>query len=454
MKTDFWAELSGLRHRRPARFSIALKASVLYTLLFGVIVAAVVGAMTWSLSTRISRYRKLNGISAFAADRISHGSRDFDFESFAEANNVYLEIRGRAGETAAYGEKPQAGARYDDTIRRVEHRPGRTVMLRVVDLEKVGLLGSMTPPAFFAVLAAMLAAAALFGAKMMHRMMRPVQEMTRTARKISASDLSRRIEPGRSHDELRELAETFNGMLDRIETAYDRQRQFVSDASHELRTPLSVISGYANLLRRWGGSDADVRVEAVGKILEETDNMQRLAERLLFLARADRQAQPVYMAPFSASRLMTEIAAETRTVDPGHALKTDFSPGITVTADRALIKQAVRAVVENSAKYTPPGGTIRLACFRADGWAVFAVADSGGGIAEKDLPHIFDRFYKADSSRARSGKSSSGLGLSIVKWIVDRHGGQIRVASGTGRGTRTEILLPETPPALPAGSDP
>lgn len=439
-------------HRRPPRVSIALKTSVLYTVLFGAVIAAVVGVMTWALSSRISRYQKLERISSFAADRISHGGRNFDFESFSKINNVYLEIRsreGREGKTVTYGGQPKNGVRYDETVRRVEQRPGSEVVLRVVDLEKPGIFDSMTLSAFLAILVGMLAAAAFFGAKMMYRMMRPVKEMTRTAQKISASDLSQRIEPGRSHDELRELAETFNGMLSRIETAYNQQRQFVSDASHELRTPLSVISGYANILRRWGAGDKAVYSEAVEKIIEETNNMQQLVESLLFLARADRQTQPIHKEPFSAGGLMEEIAKETCTVDSEHTVETDISPGITLTADRALIKQAVRAVVENSTKFTPAGGKIRLSCFRAGGCVILSIEDDGEGIAEKDLPHIFDRFYKADTSRVRGGKSSSGLGLSIVKWIAEHHGGKIRVISRLGKGTRTEILLPGTLPALP-----
>lgn len=444
---DFF-RASGKR-TRPPRLSVAFKASLLYTLLFGVVVAAAVSVLTWQLSSGAEHYRKLERVSSFAADRLSHNDINFDFASLAESDHVYLEITDpKTGWFRSYGTVPSGVRQGEDSVRRVELRGAGSVVLRVVDLDVSDVRGMLTLPAFLACLAALLISAAVFGALMMRRMMQPVRVMTLAAQKISASDLGRRIEPSRANDELRKLAETFNGMLDRIQNAYEEQKRFVSDASHELRTPLSVISGYANLLRRWGGNDAAVREEAVEKILEETENMQSLVERLLFLARADRQAQTIHPESFSASELMEEIAAETRTTDTSHTVQTQTRPEVSAAADRALLKEAVRAVVENSTKYTPPGGTISLACREENGAVLLSVEDTGIGIAPEDLPHIFERFYKADASRTRTGKSSSGLGLPIAKWIVERHGGSISVQSEPGRGTRTVISIPAVP-ALP-----
>lgn len=420
--------------------SIALKTSVLFTFLFGVIMAAAVIFLTQQFSARESHFQKMDRVSSFLADRIEHEGTDFNFTAFAASNDIYIEIYDRqAGTVVSYGKWPQNGFSQEDISGHVRSRTGSDAILRVADLD---FSGGLTLPQFLVGLAVLLIFAAFSGALILRRMMRPVQNMTRAAREISAKDLSRRIEPGRSNDELRELAETFNEMLDRIEEAYELQKRFVSDASHELRTPLSVISGYANLLRRWGGKDEAIRSEAVTKILEETDDMQSLVERLLFLARADRQSQPLYLEVFSASGLMEEIAAETRTADHTHTVESRIASEVELMADRALMKQAVRAVVDNSVKYTPTGGTIRLSCRREGGRAVLGVEDTGVGISAEALPHIFERFYKADFSRSREGKSSSGLGLSIVKWIVERHGGEIRVTSGPGKGTKTEITLP------------
>lgn len=431
---------------RPARFSIAFKTSVLYTVLFSLVFAVSVGWMAWTLAARTERFQKLDRMSAFLAERLTRpDAAPFDFDSFARANNLYVEIRGRAGKPAAsYGLRPDAAKRHNEAVRRLDLR-GTQVLMRVVDRENLGFADSLTPAGFLVFLVLMVVLAACFGAFRMRKMMRPVYDMTRTARSISASDLSRRIDTVRSHDELKELAETFNGMLDRLQKAYEQQNRFVSDASHELRTPLSVISGYANLLRRWGGEDRDVRNESIGKIVEEADGMQRLVERLLFLARADKQAQPVHWQRFCAGDMVREVAAETKMIDGSHTIRESVEPDVFLTADPALVKQAVRAVVENSVKYTPAAGTIELSCRRAACGAELAVSDTGIGISEKDLPHIFDRFYKADASRTRERKGSSGLGLSIVKWIVERHGGKIQVESRPGCGTKTKIFLPDRP---------
>lgn len=433
------------KEQRTVRFSIAFKTSVIYTTLFGVALAAAVGVLTWGLAARTARYQRLDRTCSFLADRTAHNvGEQFNYDAFARANDIYIEIRSEAGgPPTGYGEQPKPGIRYDEAQRRAEGGPGKAVFLRVVDLEDVSPVERMTVPGFLLALAVLLVLAAVAGALLMRRMMRPVYGMTRTARSITASDLSRRIENVHSHDELSELAGTFNEMLDRIQTAYEQQKRFVSDASHELRTPLSVISGYANLLRRWGGDDKAVRGEAVEKIIEETGNMQRLVEGLLFLARADRQTQPVRLECFCASDMMHTVAEETRLIDTEHTVTEEIEPGVMLTADPALMKQAVRAVVENSRKYTPAGGCIKLCCRKEPGRVALAVEDTGAGIAEKDLPHIFDRFYKADAARTRSTSSSSGLGLSIVKWIAERHGGEVLVRSAPGKGTSMTLLMPD-----------
>lgn len=457
------------REKQPLRFSIAFKTSVVYAVLFSVAIAVSAGALAWVLSAHNSRMNRLEQLHSFLAQSFLRGDT-MDYTLFAQSNNIYIELRDEDGTLHTYGTKPQAGG-YSAEIRRpltdrqhspnMPRKPERPLtpdrngdppasngtsrlgagMLRIVDLSPVGLAKNTTVPWLVVMFALLLLLAAFLGARLIRRMMKPVEDMTRTARSISASDLSRRIEPVHSHDELRELADTFNGMLDRIQASYEQQKQFTSDASHELRTPLSVISGYANILRRWGGEDRSVREEAVAKILEETTNMQQLVERLLFLARADRQNQPVHPECFCVSDMMIAIAEETRMIDKIHTVEEKTEPGVMLTADPALMKQAVRAVVENSRKYTPEGGRISFSCRETGGKVVLGVTDTGIGISEKDLPHIFDRFYKADAARTRASKGSSGLGLSIVKWIVERSGGEIRVASTQGRGTSTEIIF-------------
>ena len=447
MKLKFFRRGAGARR---IRIPFAFKTAAIYTLLFSVILVAVVVGLTSAYTAYAVKSQNLDRMTAFVAGRFERpgarapGQQESapDLESFARANRVYIEIKDAdTGETASYGDKGiDTGGRME-SVRRI-NAPMRRLMVRVVSEEDLGFAG-MPIAAFIALIAFLVLLSAVFGGLLIRKMLRPVFDMTKAARSITASDLSTRIKTVDSHDELQDLADTFNGMLDRIQESYEKQNRFVSDASHELRTPLSVVSGYANLLRRWGSENPDVLEESVQKIIEETDNMQQLADRLLFLARADRKTQPVRFERFSASEMMREIAEETRMIDEEHTLREDTSGDVMLTADHALVKQAMRAIVDNSIKYTPPGGTISVSCRERDGRVELGVSDTGIGIAQKDLPRIFDRFYKADGARTR-GKGSSGLGLSIAKWIVERHGGEIRVESRPGEGTAFVVSLPKT----------
>lgn len=273
------------------------------------------------------------------------------------------------------------------------------------------------------------------------KMLQPIDHMTRTARSISASDLRTRLDVVRSHDELKELAETFNQMLDRIETSYEQQKQFVSDASHELRTPISVIQGYANLLRRWGKNDQAVLEEAVNAIASETEHMKDLIEKLLFLARAEQASQAIVKTTFAMDELVQEVVAETTLVDSEHTLTNVINEPAVIYADRQLIKQALRIFLDNSIKYTPAGGQIMIRSRHIGGKLQLTVQDTGAGIAPEELPYIFDRFYRCDKSRTRQ-TGGNGLGLAIAKWIIDKHGGSIKVESVVDQGTSIIVTLP------------
>lgn len=430
------------------RFSVALKASLVYMLLFGIALTAAVGVLTWGLAVRTEQERRLNRVWALL-DQETHKPPEeaFDLDVFARANNVRIEISDRNGTIRTYGEMPSRGIGHAQISKHIGGPP-QELFVHVIDLEDSGIAVLMTLPNFVAALVFLLLLAAVEGALFMRRTLRPVYDMMETAGSITASDLSRRIEPPRSHDEFRELAGTLNGMLDRIETAYEQQKRFVSDASHELRTPLSVILGYANLLRRWGGEDKAVREEAVGKIVEEAGDMQHLVEDLLFLARTDGQSQQLNPVSFCVSDMMQDLAGETRLIDHIHSVTESIEPGVMLTADPAMMKQAVRAIAENSRKYTPEGGSIIFSCRREKNLVILAVEDNGMGIPQGDLPHIFDRFYKADVSRTRGKTSSSGLGLAIVKWIIENSGGTIEVKSAPGAGTSMTLLMSgQTQPA-------
>ena len=455
MKLEFFRR-RGAEAKR-IRIPFAFKTAAVYTLLFSLILVAAVMGLTSAYTTYSVRSQNLDRLASFVAGRYErprlpegvgagNGEQahtedpETGLESFAQANRVYIEIKNAdTNEVTAYGEKSINVAGHMDAVRRVDS-PSRHLIVRVVSGDQPGLHG-LSVGTFIALIVLLLLLSSVFGGLLIRRMLHPVYDMTQTARSITANDLSTRIDMADSHDEFFELAETFNGMLDRIQESYEKQNRFVSDASHELRTPLSVVSGYANLLRRWGSGSPDVLEESVEKIIEETGNMQQLVDRLLFLARADRKTQHVRFERFSVTEMMREIAEETRMIDEEHRLTERIEDDVFLTADHALLKQALRAIVDNSIKYTPPGGEISISCRQRESRVELEVSDTGIGISEKDLPHIFDRFYKADEARTR-GKGSSGLGLSIAKWIIERHKGEIRVKSVPGKGTTFTVCLP------------
>jgi len=271
----------------------------------------------------------------------------------------------------------------------------------------------------------------------------PVEKMTNTVREISINDLNKRLNIKGSKNELKDLAKTFNEMLDRIESSVKQQNQFVSDASHELRTPISVIQGYANLLHRWGKDDREILEESICAIKSESENMKDLIEKLLFLARGDKKAQKVEKEEFILGELIEELIKETKLVHKDHHIESEHNEKFSVYADRKLIKEALRVFMDNSIKYTKEGGIIKLDCYFAEdiNAAVITVADTGIGISKEHIPHIFERFYRADESRTKSS-GGTGLGLSIAKWILDIHKGKIDVWSELDIGTVMKITFP------------
>ena len=241
--------------------------------------------------------------------------------------------------------------------------------------------------------------------------------------------------------DLQGLEAAINGMLSRMHAAYRQQAQFVSDASHELRTPIAVIQGYVKMLDRWGKDDEKVLEESIAAIKTETEHMKTLVEQLLFLARGDSGRQQMNPEPMDLAALAAEVLGEYRMIDETHEWKQGAMSPAPVTADPALIKQAARVLVDNAMRYTPEGGSIRLSAGTQDGHPFLEVQDGGIGIDEKDVPHMFDRFFRADPARARQS-GGTGLGLSIARWIVERHGGHFEVLSRPGIGTRIRVVLP------------
>ena len=273
------------------------------------------------------------------------------------------------------------------------------------------------------------------------RLLKPIYVMTETVKNVTINQLDARLDVRGSQNEFRDLAKTFNSMLDRLQSSYEVQNRFVSDASHELRTPISVIQGYANLLDRWGKDDRTVLEESIAAIKTEAEDMKNLIEKLLFLARGDKDTQKIEKTDFNTKELLDEIIKETKLIDDKHEVVSVRNEGMILNADRSLLKEVIRIFVDNSVKFTPEGGKIELQCYSRDNITFFTVEDSGMGISKEDLPNIFDRFYRADKSRTKN-TGGTGLGMAIAKWIVLKHGGDIKVQSEINVGTKIVIELP------------
>ncbi len=270
-------------------------------------------------------------------------------------------------------------------------------------------------------------------------MISPVRKMNERIREISEENMSARLDAVDTQDELKELTERINDMLDTIQAAFERQENFVSDASHELKTPLAVIAGYANLLRRWGKDDPKVLDEAVEAISRESENMKRIVEQLLWLAKLGDFS--LNNTQFNLYETVSDIVDGYRTVKIKHKITLDGDMSVTLNTDKNLMTEAIRTLIDNAIKYTPSdGGEINVSITKTEKSVELSIKDNGIGISDADKEHIFERFYRCDKVRGRES-GSSGLGLTICKSIVEMMGGKISVDSKLGEGSKFTITL-------------
>lgn len=273
------------------------------------------------------------------------------------------------------------------------------------------------------------------------RALDPLKSIVETAEQINrADDLSRRIPlQGFVEGEIGSLIQTFNKTLERLEVLFTSQQRFLADVSHELRTPLTVIKGNVDLMRRMKQFDA----ESLSSIDQEAGRLTRLVGGLLMLAQAESGNLPLNFQPVGLDMLVTEVFQEMHIIAGGrvrvHLSEIDQ---LQVNGDRDRLKQVLINLVANAIQYTPPGGDVFISLARVGDQARIICQDTGPGIPSEDLPHIFERFYRAEKSRTRGRTTGFGLGLSITKWIVDHHNGRIEVDSKEGEGTTFAIWLP------------
>lgn len=258
--------------------------------------------------------------------------------------------------------------------------------------------------------------------------------------KFSPDNADREFHTGRK--EFLGMEDAINDLLARMRTSYQSQIRFVSDASHELRTPIAVIQGYANMLDRWGREDKEILDESIASIKSEAENMNRLVENLLFLARGDSGRTVLRLENININELLCDIYDEFVMIDTEHEFILDLRADITAQADISLIKQCLRILVDNAVKYSPNKTDIILRLQKHDEETFsIDVQDYGMGIKKDDADKIFERFYRSDPARTRAN-GGSGLGLSIAKWIADKHHGYFDVLSYENLGTRISLILP------------
>ncbi|HYK18562.1 MAG TPA: ATP-binding protein [Bryobacteraceae bacterium] len=275
------------------------------------------------------------------------------------------------------------------------------------------------------------------------RALAPVDRITKDARAIRAGNLSARLAMPRARDELGRLTETLNEMLERIEADVRRIVQFTADASHELRAPLTLIHTAAEFSLRRERSREEL-VDAMRKIVRESQRTSRLVDDLLLLARADSQADALRLAPTDVSSTGREAAdlatslAQAKNIEISSEIPRE---AVVMDGDEKLLEQLWLILLDNAVKYTPEGGRINFAMRPVNSHLETTVRDTGIGIAPHDLPYVYDRFWRADKVRSRAA-GGAGLGLAIARWIVQTHRGEIAIDSELGRGSEVKVRLP------------
>jgi heavy metal sensor kinase len=274
------------------------------------------------------------------------------------------------------------------------------------------------------------------------RALSPLESVTQTALRITrADDLSRRISyQGPPDDEVGQLIHAFNQTLHRLENLFNSQRRFLADVGHELRTPLTVIKGNVDLMQRFGESDE----ESLSSIENEVDRLTRMVGDLLLLAQAESGKLPLDNRLIELDTLLLEVLNQMNVLARDKVqLHLGDIDQVQVCGDQDRLKQVLMNLVGNAINYTPQGGVVTIVLEKEAGQSILTIQDTGQGIAEEDLPHVFERFYRGEKSRTRSRDGKGfGLGLSIAYWIVRSHGGRIDVESTEGVGTTFSVWLP------------
>ncbi|PYK50222.1 MAG: two-component sensor histidine kinase [Verrucomicrobia bacterium] len=399
--------------------SIAKQLVLLFTLSTAILLLCGVGVLYWT----VVRHASYEDNSALA-DKAHALASDFEKHGGVTALNFAL--------TARYARKDgESDAVTNGQVFTIQVAQDRSSDERFAT--RFGFLVA-------AVLALGILAAALIARTIAHRGLRPLGEMKRSLGKVSPPDFSDRIDPARWPPELRPLATAFDDMLKRLDDSFTRLSQFSADLAHELRTPIANMIGEAQVALTRDRTAAEYR-ETLESTVGECERLSRIVDNLLFVARVDAAREPIARERFDARTAVEKIAAFYQTIADDHHVTITCSGEAQIYADPDLFESALGNLLDNALRFTPENGSIQITLSEHNADVEVAVSDNGCGIAPEHLPRVFDRFYRAESSR---GSDGAGLGLALVKSIVDLHGGSARIQSEVGRGTTVTLSFPNS----------
>ena len=457
--------------KRPNPRSIASQLILLFTLAAALLLACGLGVFYWIvvrhafaednavLADKVdglqTSFEQRGGLAAVAAEIDAAGSRQrapfmvrvldpagatigqtTGMETLLPAN-IFPPVASR--ETAAPSEHRVDGKLFALTTRHA-HAGGQQFTIQVAQdrssdeqvERKFGIL-------VLVVLSGSILASILIAIPVTRRGLRPLEEMKRSLERIGPTHLNERVAPANWPRELQPLAIAFDEMLKRLDDSFTRLSQFSADLAHELRTPIANMLGEAQVALSRDRSAAEYR-ETIESTIGECERLSGIVDNLLFVARADAATEPVERIRFDARAAVEKIAAFYETIAEDRHVAINCSGQGQISADPALFERAVGNLVDNALRFTPENGSIQIALAERTNDFEVAVSDNGSGVAPEHLPRVFDRFYRAEPSR---GSDGAGLGLALVKSIVDLHGGTARIQSEVGRGTTVRITFPK-----------
>ncbi len=279
-----------------------------------------------------------------------------------------------------------------------------------------------------------------------NRALRPFRDITKAAQQISSENLNTQIVTKYKEEEIQTLVRSFNAMVERLNRSFQQMRIFNADAAHELRTPLSILRGETELLLRSTNLTKEEIQSALKSNLEELDRLTRIINDMLMLSEAEAGEQVLAKEPVNLRALIENIVEQTKTLAASRNIQIELMglSDVRIEGDKSLIQRAIFNVMDNAIKYSKDHGKVQVSEAIQNGIVRLEIRDFGIGITAADLPYIFDRLFRADRARSRNS-GGSGLGLSMVKWIIEAHQGTIRVTSNPDQGTKCEIVLPTKP---------